>query len=54
MILEFCDKCGSMMLPSTDEEDNNLICNLCKNKKVISNEIRDSYIFHKEIHYQEE
>ncbi len=52
-ILEFCDKCGSMMLPSKNDEINVLECILCKNKKPISKQIRESYKFHKEIDQEE-
>jgi DNA-directed RNA polymerase subunit M/transcription elongation factor TFIIS len=44
-MFEFCEKCGSMMLPSKDSEDNVLICSLCNNVINVSEEIKDSYIF---------
>ncbi len=52
-MLEFCEKCGSIMLPSKDIKNKFLVCNLCNYKKVISEKIEDSYIFNKEIEHQE-
>jgi DNA-directed RNA polymerase subunit M/transcription elongation factor TFIIS len=52
-MLEFCEKCGSMMIPSKDNNDNILICSLCNNVVEVSEEIEDSYTFHKEIDHQE-
>jgi DNA-directed RNA polymerase subunit M/transcription elongation factor TFIIS len=48
-MVEFCEKCGGMMLPLKKEGENVLSCNLCDNFKPISKEIVDSYKFIKEI-----
>jgi DNA-directed RNA polymerase subunit M/transcription elongation factor TFIIS len=48
-VFEFCDKCGSIMLPAKKREENLLICNLCDYEKRITTSIEDSYTFHKEI-----
>jgi DNA-directed RNA polymerase subunit M/transcription elongation factor TFIIS len=53
-ILEFCEKCGSMMRPSKESKDKILICSLCNNVVKVSEEIKDSYTFHKEIDHQEQ
>ncbi|TFG16947.1 MAG: hypothetical protein EU531_04770 [Promethearchaeota archaeon] len=53
-MLEFCEKCGSMLRPSKDSEDHVLICKICNNVVEVSEEIEDSYTFHKEIDHQKE
>jgi len=53
-MLEFCEKCGSMLRPSKDSKDHILICTLCNNVVEISEEMEGSYIFHEEIDHQEE
>ena len=54
-MVEFCRKCGGMMLPSKKDEKQNgiklLVCNLCDNKKLVSEELADSYTFNKEINH---
>ncbi|MFW9876998.1 MAG: hypothetical protein ACFFG0_28215 [Candidatus Thorarchaeota archaeon] len=39
-MVEFCEKCGCMMLPSKQREEKRLICNFCN--------------FNKEIHHSPE
>ena len=41
----FCEKCGSIMLPSKDENESTLECSLCTQKKKITEEIHESYVF---------
>jgi DNA-directed RNA polymerase subunit M/transcription elongation factor TFIIS len=53
-MLEFCNKCGSILRPSKDNKTKVLICSLCNNVVEISDEIEKSYIFHEEINHQEE
>ncbi|TFF88165.1 MAG: hypothetical protein EU550_01825 [Promethearchaeota archaeon] len=48
-MVEFCEKCGSMMLPSKESELNRLRCNLCGKEKAIDEEIVESYVFNKVI-----
>jgi hypothetical protein len=39
------------MLPSKDSEEYVLVCTICDKKKVISEEIEESYTFNKEIEH---
>ena len=47
--MEFCGKCGGMMLPSKDKEQKILICNACGKNIPLENEMIDAYKFHKKI-----
>ena len=45
VLFEFCEKCGSIMLPSKDGNDYLIECSLCAYKIKITKEIHESYIF---------
>ena len=45
LLFEFCEKCGSIMLPAKDGDDSLLECSLCLCKKIITEEIHEEYIF---------
>jgi DNA-directed RNA polymerase subunit M/transcription elongation factor TFIIS len=51
-MVEFCEKCGGMMLPSKEKGEKNLTCNLCDNKKPITENLIYSYKISKEISHQ--
>ena len=44
-LFEFCEKCGSIMMPSKEDEREFLVCTLCKHQKEITEEIHESYVF---------
>ena len=44
-MFEFCEKCGSIMMPSKEDNKEFLECMLCKHKKEITEEIHESYVF---------
>lgn len=50
-MVEFCEKCGGMMLPSKDKDQKILVCNLCAQTKPLEEDFIDSYTFYKEIHH---
>jgi len=41
-VIKFCEKCGSMMLPSKDKGF--LECNLCDYRLQVSDSLRDDYM----------
>jgi len=51
-MVEFCKKCGGMMLPSKDKNKKVLICNLCGTTKPLEADIIDSYTYITEIDHQ--
>ncbi len=48
-MVEFCEKCGGMMLPSKVKDKKILVCNSCAQTKSLEGDFIDSYIFNKEI-----
>ncbi len=53
-MFEFCEKCGGILIPSKNENENVLICNSCGQSIPLEREIIESYIFHTEIDHQPE
>jgi DNA-directed RNA polymerase subunit M/transcription elongation factor TFIIS len=45
LMFEFCEKCGSIMLPSKDKDEIVLECTLCGKMKDITDRIHEEYIF---------
>jgi DNA-directed RNA polymerase subunit M/transcription elongation factor TFIIS len=45
LLFEFCEKCGSIMLPAKDGDNSLLECSLCAYKKKITEEIHEDYVF---------
>ena len=52
-IFEFCDKCGSILVPSKKKEKDVLVCNLCNNITPLDEDLRNSYVFSEEIEHAE-
>jgi len=50
-MVEFCEICGGMMLPSKDKDQKILVCNSCAQIKPLEEDLIDSYTFHKEIYH---
>jgi DNA-directed RNA polymerase subunit M/transcription elongation factor TFIIS len=50
-LLEFCDKCGGILLPSKKKVKKVLRCNLCGNIKPIPKKLKNSYKINKEIYH---
>jgi len=50
-MVEFCEKCGGMMLPSKDKDKKILVCNSCAQTKPLEENLIDSYTFTKEIYH---
>ena len=50
-MVEFCDNCDGMMLPSKDKNDIVLICNSCGQSKPLEKDNIDSYKINKEIYH---
>ncbi|MFX1572923.1 MAG: hypothetical protein ACFFB0_09245 [Promethearchaeota archaeon] len=48
-MVEFCENCNGMMLPSKDKTKKVLICNLCGKSKPLEADIIESYVYIKEI-----
>jgi len=50
-MVEFCKKCGGIMLPSKDKDKKILVCNSCAKTISLEENFIDSYTFHKEIYH---
>ena len=50
-MVEFCEECDGMMLPSKDKDENILICNSCGEIKPLEEEVIESYKFNTEIYH---
>jgi DNA-directed RNA polymerase subunit M/transcription elongation factor TFIIS len=50
-MVEFCENCGGMMLPSKQKEEKLLVCNLCNYNKKATEDLTKSYNFNKEIYH---
>ena len=50
-MVEFCEKCGGMLLPHRENNTSILKCNLCGKRKSINNELKEKYIFKKTIEH---
>lgn len=48
-MIEFCENCGGIMLPSEEEGKKFLLCNLCKHTKQLTEDLINSYKINKEI-----
>ncbi|MFW9867668.1 MAG: hypothetical protein ACFFEN_16355 [Candidatus Thorarchaeota archaeon] len=48
-MVEFCDNCGGMMLPSKGKKEKILVCNLCGQTKTLDEDIIESYTYTREI-----
>ena len=48
-MVEFCEKCGSMMLPTNENGKKQLRCNLCNHIKPITGNLINKYVYNKEI-----
>ncbi|MFX0049274.1 MAG: hypothetical protein ACFE8G_14115, partial [Candidatus Hermodarchaeota archaeon] len=44
-MVEFCEKCDGMMLPSKDRNKASLVCNSCGYSKPLEKEVIQSYNF---------
>ncbi|MFX1327852.1 MAG: hypothetical protein ACFE91_06880 [Promethearchaeota archaeon] len=50
-MVEFCEKCDGMMLPSKNKDETVLICNICGEIIPLEDELKDSYKSSKEIYH---
>ncbi|MFX1313984.1 MAG: hypothetical protein ACFFHD_15440 [Promethearchaeota archaeon] len=50
-MVEFCENCDGMMLPSKDKNKNILVCNSCGQSKPLEKDLIKSYKFNKEIYH---
>jgi DNA-directed RNA polymerase subunit M/transcription elongation factor TFIIS len=53
-MFEFCDKCGGILIPTKDEDENILICKSCGRSIPLESEVIESYVFHTKIDHQPE
>lgn len=52
-MVEFCDNCGSILMPSKHKGKKVLVCNLCNKIIPLDEDLKDSYIFSEEIEHPE-
>ena len=50
-MVEFCEKCGGMLLPSRENNTTILKCNLCGKVKSINDDLKEEYTFKKTIEH---
>jgi len=50
-MVEFCEKCDGMMLPSKDRNNTSLVCNSCGHTKPLEKKNIESYKFNTEIYH---
>ncbi|MFX1420052.1 MAG: hypothetical protein ACFE9N_14130 [Promethearchaeota archaeon] len=50
-MVEFCEICGGMMLPSKDKNEIFLVCNSCGQTKPLEKDVINSYKFSTEIYH---
>ena len=50
-MFEFCDKCGSILVPSKKNEKDVLVCKLCNNVIPLDKDLRNSYVYSEEIEH---
>ncbi|MFX1524574.1 MAG: hypothetical protein ACFFCC_13785 [Promethearchaeota archaeon] len=48
-MVEFCEICGGMLLPSKKKDKKVLVCNSCAQIKTLEKEDVESYTFHSKI-----
>jgi DNA-directed RNA polymerase subunit M/transcription elongation factor TFIIS len=52
-MFEFCDTCGSILVPSKKKEKDVLVCKLCNNVIPLNKDLRNSYVYSEEIEHPE-
>ena len=50
-MVEFCEKCGGLLLPSRENNTTILKCNLCGKVKSINDDLKEEYTFRKTIEH---
>ena len=50
-MVEFCEKCGGMLLPNRENNTTILKCNLCGKVKSINDDLKEEYTFRKTIEH---
>jgi DNA-directed RNA polymerase subunit M/transcription elongation factor TFIIS len=50
-MVEFCEKCGGLMRPSKEGEQNFLVCKSCENKVPVNKKVKESYTSSKKINH---
>lgn len=53
-MVEFCEKCGAMLVPHKEINITVLKCNICGKEKSINDEIKEEYYVRRNIEHQKD